>query len=74
MDCCSANSACAEFFGERTARRAIRRYRKKGLDADARAMVEWASEGGLEGASVLEVGGGIGAVAVCCSSVARRER
>lgn len=64
MDCCSGNSACGEFFGERTARRAIRRYRKKGLDTDARAMVEWASEGGLEGASVLEVGGGIGAVGV----------
>lgn len=62
MECCSANAACAEFFGERVARRALRRYRKKGLDGDARKMVDWASEGGLDGASVLEVGGGIGAV------------
>jgi hypothetical protein len=61
--CCSANNACAEFFGERVARRALRRYRSKGLDADALQMVAWADEGGVEGASVLEVGGGIGAVA-----------
>jgi hypothetical protein len=64
MECGSANSACAEFFGDRVARRALRRYRKKGLDADARIMVQWASEEGLDGASVLEVGGGIGAVGV----------
>jgi hypothetical protein len=63
MECCSANSACAEFFGERIARRALRRYRKKGLDEDARRMVAWAGEAGLDGVSVLEVGGGIGAVA-----------
>jgi magnesium-protoporphyrin O-methyltransferase len=63
VECCSANAACAEFFGERMARRALRHYRRKGLDGDARTMVEWASEGGVDGASVLEVGGGIGAVA-----------
>jgi Methyltransferase domain len=63
MECCSTSGACAEFFGERFARRALRRHRKKGLDADAKLMVTWASEGGLEGATVLEVGGGIGAVA-----------
>jgi hypothetical protein len=63
VDCCSANTACAEFFGERVARRALRRYRSKGLDADALQMVAWADEMGVDGASVLEVGGGIGAVA-----------
>jgi magnesium-protoporphyrin O-methyltransferase len=63
VDCCSANNACAEFFGERVARRALRRYRSKGLDADALQMVAWADEAGVGGASVLEVGGGIGAVA-----------
>jgi hypothetical protein len=64
VDCCSANAACAEFFDERTARRALKRYRSKGLQADAATMVAWAAEGGLDDATVLEVGGGIGAVAV----------
>ena len=58
VDCCSANTACAEFFGERVARRALRRYRSKGLDADARQMVAWADEVGVDGASVLEAGAG----------------
>jgi Methyltransferase domain len=63
VDCCSAHGACAEFFDERTARRALKRYRSKGLQADAARMVAWAAEGGLDDATVLEVGGGIGALA-----------
>ena len=63
MDCCAGSASCAEFFGDRVARRALKRYRKKGLDSDAGHMVAWASAGGLAGATVLEVGGGIGAVA-----------
>jgi hypothetical protein len=63
VSCCGRSNGCVEFFGERVARRSLRRYRKKGLPADARLMVDWAATGGLGGASVLEVGGGIGAVA-----------
>jgi hypothetical protein len=64
VDCCSGSSTCAEFFGERLARRSLSRYRENGLPADGRTMVEWAAGPGIEGATVLEVGGGIGAVAV----------
>src|SRR5262245_27005895 len=46
------------------ARRALKRYRRKGLQADAAAMVAWAAEGGIDDATVLEIGGGIGVVAV----------
>ena len=49
-------------FKPRFARRSLRRYREKGLDPLERRMVESAVEGGLEGASVLEIGGGIGAI------------
>ena len=49
-------------FKPRVARRSLRRYRKKGLDPLERRMVESAVEGGLEGARVLEIGGGIGAI------------
>ncbi len=49
-------------FKPRFARRSLRRYRTKGLDPLERRMVESAVEGGLEGARVLEIGGGIGAI------------
>ena len=49
-------------FSARAARRALNRYRKKGLDALERDMLAGLSSGGLEGASVLEIGGGIGAI------------
>jgi len=41
-----------------------RRYRKKGLDATARRMVEFLEERGIEGATVLEIGGGVGEIQV----------
>lgn len=59
--CCGGNG-CDGFFGERFARRTLRRYLRKGLGAEARLMVEWAGEDGLDGVSVLEVGGGVGAL------------
>jgi hypothetical protein len=51
-------------FGERQARRDLRRYRRRGLPGDARHALEFLREEGVEGATVLEVGGGIGAAAV----------
>jgi 2-polyprenyl-3-methyl-5-hydroxy-6-metoxy-1,4-benzoquinol methylase len=48
------------FFNQRFARRLANRYRKRGLDKTAQTMVEFLRELGLEGATVLEVGGGVG--------------
>lgn len=59
--CCGGNG-CDGFFGERFARRTLRRYLRRGLGAEARLMAAWSVEEGLEGASVLEVGGGVGAL------------
>jgi hypothetical protein len=50
------------FFGERTARRDARRYRRKGLDKTARRLVDEVAARGIAGASALEVGGGVGAI------------
>jgi len=47
-------------FKPRLARRSLERYRKKGLDDLERRMVAAASGEGLDGARVLEIGGGIG--------------
>jgi 2-polyprenyl-3-methyl-5-hydroxy-6-metoxy-1,4-benzoquinol methylase len=60
------SSCCArgyeKFFGERAARRDARRYRRKGLDDTGRRLVEEVTSRGIAGASVLEVGGGVGAI------------
>jgi 2-polyprenyl-3-methyl-5-hydroxy-6-metoxy-1,4-benzoquinol methylase len=51
-----------KFFGERTARRDARRYRRKGLDETAQRLVDELAGKDVAGASVLEVGGGVGAI------------
>jgi hypothetical protein len=61
MSCCSGKG-CDEFFNDRVARRDARRYGRKGLDGTARRLVELARGRGVEGKTVLEVGGGIGAI------------
>jgi 2-polyprenyl-3-methyl-5-hydroxy-6-metoxy-1,4-benzoquinol methylase len=55
---------CDEFFSPRFARRTANRYRKRGLDKTARRMVEFLQERGIEGATVLEIGGGIGEIQI----------
>ena len=59
MDCCSG-LGCEDFFDEKLARRDARRYRRKGIDGTAREIVDFLTGRGVEGASVLEVGGGTG--------------
>ena len=49
-------------FDARTARRRADRYRRHGLDAAGRAVVELVTRGGVRGATVLEIGGGAGEV------------
>ena len=61
MSCCSGRGY-DEFFTERVARRDARRYGRKGLDGNARRIVELVRRRGIEGKTVLEVGGGIGAI------------
>ena len=63
MPCSCCAGEALDIFGERSARRALRRYLRKGLGGgDARQIAAWAGEGGLEGATVVEVGGGIGQI------------
>jgi len=49
-------------FSPRTARRSLERYRSKGLDEIERRIVASAQEAGIQGARVLEIGGGIGVI------------
>lgn len=57
--CCSGRG-CTDFFDEREARRAARRYRRRGLEPAARRIFELVAERGVAGRSVLEIGGGVG--------------
>jgi hypothetical protein len=61
MPACCGPDAYVELFDERNARRDARAYLKKGLDPAGRRMVDEIVRRGVAGASVLEVGGGIGA-------------
>ena len=62
-DCCSPKGY-RWVFSESSARSEARRYRRKGLDATSRRIVEFLKGEGVEGRSVLEVGGGIGAIQI----------
>jgi magnesium-protoporphyrin O-methyltransferase len=57
--CCPSRDY-RRIFNQRFARRLANRYRRRGLDKTARRMVEFLRQLGLEGASVLEIGGGVG--------------
>jgi len=52
------------FFNQRFARRLANRYTKRGLDPTAQTMVQFLQAAGVEGASVLEIGGGIGEIEI----------
>jgi hypothetical protein len=57
--CCPSRDY-QRFFNQRFARRLANRYRKRGLDKTAQTMVQFLQALGVEGASVLEIGGGVG--------------
>jgi 2-polyprenyl-3-methyl-5-hydroxy-6-metoxy-1,4-benzoquinol methylase len=66
--CCSQGSGdqgrYGRFFNERFARRIARKYRKRGLDGTSRRIADFLDSRGLEGATVLEIGGGVGEIQV----------
>src|SRR5207244_11755531 len=62
-DCCSPKGY-RWVFSERAARGEAKRYRRKGLDATSARIVAFLKSQGVEGRTVLEVGGGIGAIQI----------
>jgi magnesium-protoporphyrin O-methyltransferase len=64
VKCCSAPSGYGEFFSDKQARRDARRYRSKGIGKAAQWIVETVRERGIEGRTVLEPGGGVGAIEI----------
>ena len=62
-ECCDP-SPYRRFFNSKEARRKVRNYRKKGLDPMATSMVDFLVSEGVDGADMLEVGGGVGAIEI----------
>jgi 16S rRNA G966 N2-methylase RsmD len=61
--CCDPRG-CDEFFGNGFARRMAARYRRRGLDRTERRMVAFLEARGVAGATVMEVGGGVGEIQI----------
>lgn len=60
---CSQCVGAGEVFNSRTAKSELKRYRRRGPRRTTRMLVDGLASGGAsQGASILEVGGGIGAV------------
>ena len=64
MSSCCDPEAYAQLFDEKNAKRDVREYRERGVDGAARRMLDAVIERGVVDASVLEVGGGVGALQI----------
>jgi magnesium-protoporphyrin O-methyltransferase len=62
-DCCSA-TGYRWAFSEKRAWREARRYERRGLDPTSRRIVELLTLQGVAGLTLLEVGGGVGAIQI----------
>jgi 2-polyprenyl-3-methyl-5-hydroxy-6-metoxy-1,4-benzoquinol methylase len=63
VSCCNTR-AYSRFFNKRFARKIAKKYRKRGLDETAQFMADFLRDGGIEGATVLEIGGGVGEIEI----------
>lgn len=61
MNCCQCEGIEA-FFDDKTAARELKRYRKKGADKTTRILIEALQTEDVSGKTLLDIGGGIGAI------------
>ena len=59
--CCDPRG-CEDMFGPRFAAHQARRYRRRGLDATEQHIVDFLEGAGIDGATILEIGGGAGQI------------
>ena len=62
-DCCTPKGY-RQIFSERGARQQARDYRRSGLDGTSRQIVALLKARSVESLTLLEVGGGIGAIQI----------
>jgi len=61
MDCCQCQLIETQFDRESVASK-VRRYHEKGLKKETKILVEALIAHGVEGSSILDIGGGLGAL------------
>lgn len=61
MSCCHGEGCNAQ-FDVRQARHDLKRYHKEGPDPTTRALIDLLKGAGVQGANLLDVGGGVGAI------------
>jgi Methyltransferase domain len=64
MPACCSPTAYADFFDEKLAGKDAARYRRKGLRGAGKRLVELVAGRGVEDATVLEIGGGVGSLQI----------
>ena len=62
-DCCTPKGY-RTIFSEKSAVAEAKRYRRRGLDGTSRRIVDLIKKRGVEGKTLLEVGGGVGAIEI----------
>ena len=61
MNCCQ-REGLESFFNQREAKRRLRVYKRKGPERSTRILLDALREAGVSGATLLDIGGGIGAI------------
>jgi magnesium-protoporphyrin O-methyltransferase len=61
MDCCKT-CGVESLFDEKTVAHELRRYRRRGPETTTRMLIEALEKEGVSGRSLIDVGGGVGAV------------
>jgi 2-polyprenyl-3-methyl-5-hydroxy-6-metoxy-1,4-benzoquinol methylase len=64
MACSQCQCGGANRFGKREAERRLRSYRRKGPDATTKMLLDALAAEGVDGLSLLDIGGGVGAIAL----------
>jgi predicted nicotinamide N-methyase len=59
---CAHCKGAADFFDDKVARREARRYRRRGPTKSTRLLLEAMLAEGVQGRTVLDIGGGVGAI------------
>lgn len=62
MKCCGHCRDAGDFFNERTARRELKRYRRRGPDKPTLHLIRSIQNAGVHEKILLDIGGGIGAI------------
>lgn len=62
MTCCSHRRDAGKFFDDKTARRELRRYDRKGPEKSTRLLLDALRDKDMQHKTLIDIGGGIGAI------------